>query len=107
MKITGTRVVERRVIKLFNDSRDQANKEEKDKAQEIIRKILDVFSIISVFENFNHKEIVKKLYFSKNNIEVVGIRKMADLLYMDEKTLYKLRNKYCITVIAIMKSIKF
>lgn len=107
MKITETRIVERQVVKLFNDSRNQVNKEKCIEAQIIVKKILDVFELISVFAEFNHKEIVIKLYFCKNNIEVAGIRKISQQLYMDEKTLYKLRKKYCITIITILKSYKF
>lgn len=107
MKITDTRVVEQKVIKLFNDSREQVNKEKYIEAQNVVKNILEVFKLISVFDNFNHSEIVEKLYFTKRNIEVLGIKKMAEKLFMDEKTLYKLRKKYCAVILEILNSIDF
>lgn len=101
MKITGTRVVELKVIKLFNDSKNQDNNTNFE-AQILVKKILKFFELISIFDSFDHLKIVKKLYFTKYNIKVTGIKKMSALLYMDEKTLYKLRNKYCAVIQKIL-----
>lgn len=103
MKITKTRVVEQKVIKLFNDSMEQVNKEKRVEAQIIVERVLNVFELISVFDNYNHVEILKKLYFTKTNIFVLGTKKMANELFMDEKTLYKFRKKYCGVISKILE----
>ena len=102
MKITETRVIERKLIMLFNDSKNNVNKEKNIEAQTVIKKIIEVFDLISVFNNVSHTTIVKKLYFNKNNIMVKGTRIIARELFMDEKTLYRLRLKYCMVIKEIL-----
>ena len=52
------------------------------------------YTSISIYDENNHKEIVRILYFSKENILIIGVRKIAARLFMDDKTLYKYRKKY-------------
>lgn len=63
--------------------------------------IMFCFEIISIFTNINHAEIVRKLYFNKDNIIVVGIKKMEKMVFIQERTLLLYRKKYCEVIDAI------
>lgn len=96
MRITETRIYEIALIELFYESRNN------NEAKEKIEIILKVFKIISIFTGENHEEIICKLYFDRNNIVRVGIKLSADKVFMQEKTLYSYRKKYCKIIKEIM-----
>ncbi len=100
MKITQQMITERNLIKLYECSRkgDAQSWQAKDK----IEKILIIFNYISVFTKFDHETVVKRLYFSQRNIMVIGTRQMADEVYIQERTLYSYRKKYCDIVDCIL-----
>ncbi len=104
MKKTGTNAIEKKIVDLYNKSVGKVDKESI-KAQTTIDKILKVFKLISIYDENNHKEIVRILYFSKENILIIGVRKIAARLFMDDKTLYKYRKKYCAVISNILNSI--
>ncbi len=95
MKITSTRKIEEAVIELYKRSVKKEDEIEAEKAAKTIQDIISSFRLISIFTKENHVEIVKKLYFSKDNILEIGIRKMSDKVFVQEKTLYTYRKKYC------------
>ena len=95
MKRTTTNDVEQHLISLFNDSKKIIDTEKAVKAQAMLKRILAAFKVISIYDNMEHSEIVKMLYFNKNNINVLGVQKMAKKLFISERALYNLRKKYC------------
>ena len=103
MKKTDTNDIEQSLINMFKESENEIEKEKVVKANYMINRLLEAFRFISIFDKINHVEIITQLYFTKCNIKELGIRKMADKLFMDEKTLYKLRRKYCEVAKIIMK----
>jgi hypothetical protein len=43
----------------------------------------------------DHTKIVKNLYFSKDNILNTSMHRMAEKVYLQERTLFQYRQKYC------------
>lgn len=92
MKITQDMQTERKLINLYERSLQENNN---DRVKNKIKTILIAFSIISIFTDMDHTTVMKKMYLSKRNILVLGIRKMAEVVYIRERTLYEYRKKYC------------
>lgn len=110
MKITETNEVEQSVIELFEKSNQKVENENTEVAQKQIKFILSCFDFIQAFTGVNHKDIVKVLYFSKNNIAKVGVSNMNEFVFVQERTLFNYRKKYVAVLesaFAFMKDINF
>lgn len=95
MKITNTRKTEMIMIGLYKDSKSKVQCKEVAIAKQTMKLILTCFEMISIFTNYNHVEIVKKLYFTRNNIMAIGLKRMEEVVYIQERTLLVYRKKYC------------
>ena len=104
MKITNVRKKEKLLVELYNLSKGTGDKAKE--ASEIITKIDYAFRLIGVFTGQDHETIVNNLYFSKNNIISVGISKVSDKVFLQEKTLYLYRQRYCEAIEFIVDSQK-
>lgn len=100
MKITQDMQTERKLINLYEGSLQE---NDNNKAKEKIKTIVIAFSIISIFTNVDHTTVMKKMYLSKRNILVLGTRKMAEVVYIQERTLYEYRKKYCKIINFVLK----
>ena len=76
-------------------SKETNHDEETIKAQGKIKNILICFYMLSIFTNEDHTSIVKKLYFSPENIIKRGVGKTAQAVFIPERTLQTYRQKYC------------
>lgn len=101
MKITNTRKTELLMVDLYKCSKKKEHDADYKLANNILQFIMFCFEIISIFTNINHAEIVRKLYFNKDNIIVVGIKKMEKMVFIQERTLLLYRKKYCEVIDAI------
>ena len=61
---------------------------------------------ISEFTNTDHTAIFNRLYFSKYNIKVAGIKHVARNIYIEERTLFSYRKKYCKVIMWILDYIR-
>lgn len=104
MKITNVRKKEKLLVELYNLSKGKGDKAKE--ASEVITKIDYAFRLIGVFTGQDHEKIVNNLYFSKNNIISVGISKVSDKVFLQEKTLYLYRQRYCEAIEFIVDSQK-
>lgn len=95
MKITNTRRTEITIINLYKCSTKKEKDEESKYATKLIHIIIVCFELISVFTKINHTEIVKKLYFTKENISVISLKQMERKVFIQERTLLMYRKKYC------------
>lgn len=100
MKITNTRKMELLMVDLYKCSKKKEHDADYKLANNILQFIMFCFEIISIFTNINHAEIVRKL-FNKDNIIVVGIKKMEKMVFIQERTLLLYRKKYCEVIDAI------
>ncbi len=89
MKITENYVFEVFLTELYIASKNDID------ANERIKTILKVFKVISIFTEENHEEIVRRIYFENSNIVRLGVRISAEKVFVQEKTLYNYRRKYC------------
>ncbi len=94
MRTSETRKTEQEIVNIYYLSQKKDDPAAS-KARIIVMTILEYFRIISVFDGEDHQKIISKLYFSKDNVITAGIRKTALSLFLEEKTLYNYRKKYC------------
>lgn len=84
-------------------------KKNQDDNSENAKKIIQLLTLslnsISMFTNQNHYQIFKKLYFTKDNVLAMGISYIARQVFIQERTLYSYRKKYCEIIIAIIKHV--
>lgn len=104
MKITNLRKKEKILVELYNVS--VGTGERAKEASKIIMQIEYAFKLIGAFTGQDHEAIVNNLYFSKNNIITVGISKVSDKVFLQEKTLYLYRQRYCEAIEFIIDSQK-
>lgn len=101
-----TKEIEKLIIEIYYCSIGKNQEVKPEYALFIINIVVFFFSILSIYTNEDHLSTVMKLYFSKDNIKAVGIRKMARILHFEERTLFSLRKKYCNAIWAIIKFAK-
>lgn len=101
MKITSTRKIEMMLVNLYKCSIKKEHDEEYKFANNIMQFIIFCFEIISIFTETDHANIIKKLYFSKDNVMDVGLKRMEKIVFVQERTLLFYRKKYCEVVNAI------
>lgn len=79
---------------LINMSRNSGNDKEAERRLKILR---ICYSGISVFMRQDHNKIVDKLYFnSRYSIIDNSVVKMTDLVNLNERTMKRYRDKYCL-----------
>ena len=83
------------MVNLYKCSHKKEHDEEYQMANNILEIVMFCFKVISVFTKTDHAKIVKQLYFDKDNIIVVGIKKMENIIFVPERTLLLYRKKYC------------
>ena len=88
--------IEKQVIRLYEESVRKENTISVQQARATVKEILQAFHWLDVFANSEHMEIVKRLYFTRFNIERIGIRAMTFRVFVPERTLYVYRQKYCL-----------
>lgn len=106
MKITDTRKIEQMLVNLYYCSIKKEHDDEYRRVNDILHFIMFCFRIISVFTETDHAKIVEKLYFNKDNIMVVGLKKMEKIVFVQERTLLLYRRKYCEVINAIFALIE-
>ena len=104
MIITDTRMSEKTIIELYYCSIKKTDDEEKQKAKSSINLIIKCFQLISIFTKEDHTKIIEQVYFTKENIRVIGAEKMAVKVHMHPNTLYLYRQNYCKVINAILFS---
>lgn len=57
---------------------------------------------VSGFTNQNHLQIFKQLYFTKNNVIAMGISYICRKIFIQERTLYAYRQKYCQLILTVV-----
>lgn len=102
----GTKETENFIVELYYCSIDKSNTVKAESAQFTIDIILFFFTLLSIYTNENHFAIVSSLYFSNENIKEIGVRNMANKLFMEERTLYTHRKKYCKIISSIIEFVK-
>lgn len=107
MKITETRKIERKIVDLYECSKRKDGSSEAIKAKKKVEKIFLFFELLSVFMGEDHVGVVRKLYFSRDNIFTIGIRRMADKVFIQERTLFLYRQRYCKIIDAFLEEINF
>lgn len=95
MKVTQTRTIEKRVVDIYEKSIAKESDAEKETAQRLIDQIRYAFRLIDIFDDSNHLQIVEKLYFCKENILKLNLHRMADKVFVQERTLFFYHQKYC------------
>lgn len=95
MKVTNTRKTELMMVNLYKCSKKKEHDSEYKLANNLLNFIMFCFELISKFTSTDHAQIVKKLYFSKDNIILVGTKKMEKMVFIQERTLLLYRKKYC------------
>jgi hypothetical protein len=95
MKVTQTRTIEKRVVDIYEKSIAKESDAEKETAQRLIDQIRYAFRLIDIFDDSNHLQIIEKLYFCKENILKLNLHRMADKVFVQERTLFFYRQKYC------------
>lgn len=95
MKITQTRSIEKKVVDIYEKSIAKGSNAEKENAQRLIAQIRYAFRLIDIFDDSNHLQIIEKLYFCRDNILKLNIRRTADKVFVQERTLFFYRRKYC------------
>ena len=96
MKITDTIKTEHKIVEIYKSSKGKSA--EAEQAKNVVNLIIQYFELISLFTNVRHVDIVKRIYFSADNLFVVGMRGIAQRLYLHENTLYSYRKKYCTVI---------
>lgn len=96
MKNSKMRKREKKYIELYNMSKGVGDNAVE--AAALISHIDYCFKIIDAFTGQNHAEIVHRLYFSRDNIISDGIIRTSSKVFLQEKTLYLYRQKYCDTI---------
>lgn len=76
--------------------------ENSEKAKKIIQLLTFSLKSISTFTNNNHYQIFKKLYFTRDNVLTMGIGYISRQVFIQERTLYAYRQKYCAVVEQIL-----
>lgn len=95
MKITETRKTERKIVRLYECSKKADGSASAANAARTVEAILLQFSIVSAFTEEDHLSVLQKLYFSRDNIIKIGVKRMADKVFIQERTLLLYRQKYC------------
>lgn len=106
MKVTGTMKTEKMLVELYKKSKNKFDDKEADKAKQTICLIECGFDLISIFTEVEHVKIVSKLYFTTNNMFIIGLKPIADKVYVKERTLFDYRQKYCKVINFILEFIK-
>lgn len=101
-----TKDLENEIVNLYYCSIKKKSDIEPEYAEFTINLIKFFFSLLSMYTNENHLLIITKLYFSRGNIKEIGVKTIARKLYLEERTLYSYRKKYCEIIIAIIKYVK-
>lgn len=78
------------------------NSDDSEAAKQIVELVKLCMKVVSVFTDTDHAAISDKLYFSKDNIKVAGVKYVARTSYLEERTLYSYRKKYCKVILTIM-----
>lgn len=102
-----THEIEKQIYKLYKMSRDKTNVEQAEKANNLMEEIIRFFQLLDLFMNDQHAEIVKRIYFHRQNMFRVGIRAVSFQIFIPERTLYKYRQKYCEIIAEILEKAHF
>ena len=72
-----THEIEKQIYKLYKMSRDKTNVEQAEKANNLMEEIIRFFQLLDLFMNDQHAEIVKRIYFHRQNMFRIGIRAVS------------------------------
>lgn len=102
MRYKNLRETEKAIVDIYYCSKKKNIDSETEKAIETVNYIIECFQFISIFTNDNHTARVKMLYFSKENICVIGSKQIAKKVFVHENTLHTYREKYCAVISLIL-----
>lgn len=102
MKRKNLKDTEKTIVEIYYSSKKKDIDNETEKAIDTVNCIIDCFRLISIFTNNNHTAIVKQLYFSKENVCVIGPKRIAQKVFVHENTLHTYREKYCLIISLVL-----
>lgn len=101
-----TKDIEKELVNLYYCSIKKKSDIDPEYAQYQIDIIKFFFKLLSIYTNENHLVILNKLYFTRWNIKEIGVKATAIKLYLEERTLFSYRKRYCGIINEIIKGFK-